>query len=140
MEKSKKIITLFNKQLSEFIEQLMNVFPLKKNNEAMKIYIKFQTTLTLTPQIIINLFFHEIVDGHFDEIKNRDEHFFTQLFKSKTQTPFKVFLIVYKDATEENKKIIWDYIQRLGLLCSQYFQEIELSKLSKLSKLSTLEI
>ena len=53
----------------------------------------------------------------------RDHSFFLQLHEKKSF--HQILVKINEKASEKNKKIIWDYIERLRLLCIKYFENDE---------------
>ena len=92
------------------------------------------TTISLTPNLPIQLFYKKFVNEYDEEILARNEDFFLESFQRSScssnqcqfdqhnPNPIDIVKYVYKDASNENKQIIWDYIQRLRLLCIKYFE------------------
>lgn len=130
-----KLITIFNKQIQEFCDQIVHTFPhLMQNRTVQQIYNTLLTTISLTPNVPINLFYVNFVNEYDEEILSRNEDFFLENFNDDSSidsvdngtnrdvNPIEIVKFVYKDASEENKKIIWDYIQRLRLICLKYYQ------------------
>ena len=121
--KSDKIINVFNKQIMEFTQQIMKAFPdIMNDSNVNKMYNTLETSVSLTPTIPIQLFYEKFVQHYNDEIMNRDADFFLQ-FDEIGDNPIDVLKYVYNDASEDNKKIIWDYVQRLRLLAIKYHQQ-----------------
>lgn len=131
-----KLITIFNKQIQEFCDQVIQAFPdILTDSTIQKIYNTLLTTISLTPNVPIQLFYSRFINEYDEEILARNEDFFLENF-SKIKVsgsssnvepnqvdPIDIVKYVYKDASQENKKIIWDYIQRLRLLSIKYFEQ-----------------
>lgn len=130
-----KLITIFNKQIHEFCDQIVQAFPnLLSDPTIQTIHNTLLTTISLTPNVPIQLFYSKFVNEYDEEILARNEDFFLENFsKIKVSNashiepneinPIDIVKYVYKDASPENKKIIWDYIQRLRLLCIKYYEK-----------------
>ena len=129
-----KLINVFNKQIQEFCDQITQAFPnLLTDPTIQKIYNTLLTTISLTPNVPIQLFYNNVINEYDEEILARNEEFFLENFNKIKVTdksniepnqvnPIDIVKFVYKDASAENKKIIWDYIQRLRLISIKYFE------------------
>ena len=123
MERSKKIVSIFNKQISEFITQSIDVFPnLLKDQEICKLKLSLETTISLTPNIPIQLFYKNVIIPYGMQIDDGDEKFFLDLDIDIENESIKLVKQIYAKTSSSNRKIIWDYIRRLKLLSINYYK------------------
>ena len=73
MEKN-HILSIFNKQFKEFVEDISRVFPTNSDISAFKTIIG--QLLTITPKIIIKTFKKHVADKYQAEIEAGDINFF----------------------------------------------------------------
>lgn len=117
---NKKIVQIFNKQIIEFMQQIFNSFPhLKNNDEILLLHQKLQAAIEFTPLIPIQLFKQHITYVYEIPIDEKDTDFFLNNDKFNSNA-CKIFKQVLRQASDENKKIMWDYVQRLKLLAKKY--------------------
>ena len=121
---SEKLIEIFNTQLNEFLHQVRNAFPSIQNDKAvLTMSNTLETTLVVSPSVPIHIFYNKFVKLYDKEITNRDEQFFAKLLlqkKNSKANPVELFIYIQKHASHNNKKIIWEYIERLRLLAIKY--------------------
>lgn len=115
-----KLVTAFNNQLLSFIEQSTKVFPQVQGNAAIQQSIsKLRVITEVSPEVPI-LKFKKLIEGKYDEfIKKNDDTFFEQ-FQVANVEAFDFFKEVYWQSKEENKKIIWKYLNQFRQLASKY--------------------
>ena len=74
-----KIISVFNKQILEFLDQILLAFPQLSDNVSVdKIKQTLYTTIAITPHVLISLFYDKIVTVYEKEIIARDDSFLMQ--------------------------------------------------------------
>ena len=72
-----KLISVFNKQILEFFDQILMAFPaLTQNNAIGKIKQTLHATIAITPHVLISLFYDKVVALYDTEISTRDDAFF----------------------------------------------------------------
>ena len=121
----KKLVQIFNKQITEFIQQSLITFDsLKINADVIKSIKSIETTIQITPAVPITLFYRDVYVKYKDELDNQNENFFLNMddqdiLLNETMNFLKK---VYLTTTQENRKIIWDYVNRLKILSLRYFK------------------
>ncbi len=125
MSNTQKIQVLFNNQMTEFVKQLISAFPdLKQDPEIDRLSALLRTTIAATPSVPITIFYEKIIKQYDSHIEYKDEKFFIGFDLSNTPMESLNYLKeVYIEASETNKKIIWNYIDRLRLLSCKYFEK-----------------
>ena len=112
----------FYKQLKSFLKELIIVFP--EDDDDLQIVT---TSINLaiidddTNQIIVN-FYNALLPVQ-QLISNRDKNIFEEInwdFSSYEHKLFTKLKTNWETFTENNKKVIWDYIQILYLLSEQF--------------------
>ena len=123
-----KIVKIFNKQLSEFVDRALTTFEhLRKNKEIMKLVSTLETTITISPTVPITIFYEKVYKKYKKQIDKSDENFFLSLpeIEYASMETFSFLRTIYVNTNESNKKIIWDYVHRLKALSVKYFKENE---------------
>ena len=119
-----RLIHIFNKQLFEFSQQTVDTFPeILDHDELRTLHATLLAAITLTPNLPIQIFYDQFVKKYNQHIEKRDEQFLINLHKNKRY--HQMLLDLNQKASENNRKIIWDYIEGLRLLCIKYFQNHE---------------
>ena len=122
IEKARKIVGIFNKQIQEFITQSINTFPhFKTQPEIVKLQNSLETTISLTPNVPIQLFYQNVIKKYKKQIDESDENFFLQC-NDVSNDSIDLLKSIYKLTSENNRKIIWDYVHRLQLLSIKYHE------------------
>jgi hypothetical protein len=111
----------FYKSLKSFLKEIISVFP---NDNEFKI---LSTSLTLASKEQNNKLLVSFCDAFFplnDYIVNRDEDFFRvkpeDYYKNKHQLKlFRKMKDCYFILSENNKTVVWDYIQNIYSLCKE---------------------
>ncbi len=118
-----RLISIFNNQIFEIIEQISNAFPNVLQNDSIKETINsFETTSSFSPHLPIELFYINIVEKFDAEIIARNEEFLLTKLSCEKNDPLHLLKNVYIEASIPNKKIIWDYVERLRILSIKYYQ------------------
>ena len=116
----RQLETVFNKQITEFIMQVKNSFPeLMKEKQISALDDTWETTVSLTPSIPIQMFYKHLIEPYDKQILQKNSDFFLGLDCSTE--PLNIFKYVYIGASPSNREIIWTYIHRLRILCLRYF-------------------
>lgn len=71
-----QILTIFNKQFKEFVQDISRVFP--ENNDIAKIKASIGQLVTITPKTVYNTFKKHVADKYRSEIENGDIKFFIE--------------------------------------------------------------
>ena len=117
-----KLILVFNKQITQFIDQLRAVFPhLNNDKKVQTLFDTWDTTVALTPNLPIQLFHTYIVKPYNAQIKDKEEDFFLQLYCK--YEPIDMLRYLYIGASDSNKEIMWVYVERLRVLCLNFYDE-----------------
>lgn len=112
----------FYKQLKSFLKELIVVFP--EDDDDLQIVT---TSINLaiidddTNQIIVK--FYNALLPVKQLISNRDKNIFEEISWDFSSYEYKLFTKLktnWETFTENNKKVIWDYIQILYLLSEQF--------------------
>jgi len=122
----KKIIQIFNIQILKFIKQSLEQIPdLNKNAKIINLKNSLETTVSLTPKIPIQLFYSHIVLPFYKEIENNNDEFFLNYDTSQIKNNDTIILLktIYKNSSNDQKKIMWKYVQKLKVLCLRYFSQ-----------------
>lgn len=118
-----KIIEIFNNQILEIISQSYNTFDeiIDKDKRFQSLINSIETTISITPSVPITLFYNNFSKPFEEQISKKDDVFFLN-FEVKDDF-FELLKYIYKNTTEENKTIIWDYILRLKTLSIKYYDK-----------------
>ena len=69
-----QLLTIFNKQFKEFVEDISRVFP--QNNDISAFKVVIGQLLSITPKTIYKTFKKHVVDKYQTEIESGDINFF----------------------------------------------------------------
>lgn len=120
IDKSRKIVSIFNKQIQEFITQSVDTFPhFKTQPEITKLQNSLETTISLTPNVPIQLFYQNVIKKYKKQIDESDENFFLKCDDVSNES-IDLLKKIYRSTSENNRKIIWDYVHRLQMLSIKY--------------------
>jgi hypothetical protein len=122
MSKTTKIIIIFNKQLIDFTNEILRVYPdnVKNNKDVVALYNTLLTATSLTPKIPIKIFETQLLLPYTNEMRQRNDDFFLNMNLKKS--PIRILQYIYTTASDTNKTVIWNYIDRLRLLCQKYIE------------------
>ncbi len=120
MAKRWQMVTIFNKQLKQFVEEAFIAFPdARKDNNITDAFNSIVISQAITPDASIQLFYNEIMGKYDKQIDDRDEDFF--LSCTDYNLPFiDSIKELYKGASMENKNTIWEYIVKLKKIAIKY--------------------
>lgn len=123
------IAVAFNNQLNKFILELEQTYPNDKDFPYYKRLIQQLQKMNMTKPIEMFAFY---IKDHIEEIQNRNSDFFLnnseELIKNHTKddNQNEAFRLVnnikqyWKEMPENNKKVIWDYLNVLTKLSVSY--------------------
>lgn len=107
----------WNEIFIDFLNQMEAIFP-DSPATSLKLQMKIQGTLNIGKKPIV--LFLESVKGHEDEIVNKNDKYF---FSEHSNVDFvekmnlkKYYLL----SSDHNKSIIWDFIEKLYIIASNY--------------------
>ena len=121
-----KIVTIFNKTILRFASEICETFPNLANDAKVKnIRNTLETTIILTPNIPIKLFYDSVVLKYQKQLDDKNENFFLSFEAKNGNHPIDLVKAVYQQASDENKEIVWKYVDTLRLLTTQYHQLVE---------------
>lgn len=109
------ICLMWNEVFIQFCDELIKMFP---DSPAAKIKMQFQISKIIKNETFLVMFLENFKD-HKEELMNADEDYFfgsgdIQFMKKLELTKY------YKMSSEENKKIIWQYMHTLFLLAEKH--------------------
>jgi hypothetical protein len=113
-----KLLQDFKSNLICFFDELIEQFPSESQFVLCRILIKDQ----VTPEFIINYFITNVLP-HKGMIKNRDERFFTELnviYFGLTENSSLKKIWIEKQLDEEDKDVIWKWIDLFVAMCEKY--------------------
>jgi hypothetical protein len=113
----------FNNQLLRFFEELVESYPEEK---SMKMALEaIQATKKINPKLILDLFFDNVYKDCHEWVENEDEQII-QFAKHKIANEYNemsVALIIFDKywpaMSENNQKVIWQYLKVLCALCEK---------------------
>lgn len=125
MLSSERLAEIFNKQIEEFSEQMMHAFPSLSRDETIEnLNSALLTAISITPRVPINFFYEKVVTKYGKQLSEKNEKFFMHHATFDQLNPLQIVRHVYRDASEAEKQIIWQYIDSLIKLSKQY-QEVK---------------
>lgn len=127
---SDKLLNIFNTQLSEFILELIKIFPQDKDFRAFK--NGFNLLKLADEKKPLELFYKGMVDNGFDEkIKTKNEDFFlnnnyNKIINDVDDDNINDKLInklknYWNDLTVDNKNTVWTYFGNLLKISEKYY-------------------
>ena len=123
------IISLFNTQITSFINDLILVYP--NDNDLYTFKTSIKMLLLYDEKKVINMFKEFVYSKYKVQIENRDSEFFLQndyediLEQTKTDTPEITVQLINKIKTywlsmsDKNKEVVWKYFTVLIKLCEK---------------------
>ncbi len=113
----------FNNQLLRFFEELVDSYPEEK---GIKMALEaIQGTKKINPKLILDLFFDNVYRECHEWIENEDDAIIT-FAKGKISNEYNemsaalfIFDKHWVMMTENNQKIIWQYLKVLCILCEK---------------------
>lgn len=129
---SDKLLNIFNTQLSEFILELIKIFPQDKDFRAFK--NGFNLLKLADEKKPLELFYKGMVDNGFDEkIKTKNEDFFlnnnyNKIINDVDDDNINDKLInklknYWNDLTVDNKNTVWTYFGNLLKISEKYYNK-----------------
>lgn len=119
------IITIFNKNLDEFVCALASTFPEINDFKMLKSTVKL--TQTMDPKLLIKVFNTYVYTPYHDEIMKKNESFFLKNDFMTERESHKVDLNiieklknVWEHLDSDNKELIWQHLQVLTVLTHKY--------------------
>jgi len=127
---SDKLLNIFNTQLSEFILELIKIFPQDKDFRAFK--NGFNLLKLADEKKPLELFYKGMIDNGFDEkIKTKNEDFFlnnnyNKIISDVDDDNINDKLInklknYWNDLTADNKNTVWTYFGNLLKISEKYY-------------------
>jgi len=119
----KTLLKAFNKNLINFVDELIKTYPQEKHFVVFKniIYLMQQ----VNPRKVLFLFI-EYIKPYRQQLLNKDERFFLdnnyQTFMQTADNQTKTWKLInklklyWKDTSKNNKNVIWDYFRQLIML------------------------
>ena len=131
MSTSSILLKAFNKHLFEFIDDIITIFPEKKEISTSKDYL--ETLKTANPTILIKIWFTYIYEPYKTEIGNGDINFFLEKDYSqdisKIANSEKILEVIdsslrvpLTQMNNENKAKCIKYVQLLSTISDKYKQ------------------
>jgi len=119
----KEIINIFNQQLEEIIDQAKTTFSdiIEDNKQIEKLTNAIHTTISITPSVPIKIFYKNFAAPFNKQINDRNDGFFLKF--EVDDDIFELLKYIYKNTTDDNKDIIWNYILRLKNLSVKYYDK-----------------
>ena len=119
-----QLLTIFNKQFKEFVEDISRVFP--QNNDIYAFKVVIGQLLSITPKTIYKTFKKHVVDKYQTEIESGDINFFIDKdYKGDLENNMIIEKIdclrgpVREMSPAEQAKVI-KYMQNMTKLCLLY--------------------
>lgn len=108
MSSNKLLISVFEKQLSEFLENILLLT--NNNNEIRLLKLKLDQLMGVSKTTTISLI-HKALSPFEKEILSKNESFFLNMnIEIEEIKQINYLKNVYKHSTQENKDSIWKYI------------------------------
>lgn len=118
-EINKKILTVFNKKLMDFIKEIIEMYPTNKDFKSMRSQLRM--VMTNAETIPIEKFKKYVSLKYKNEIETRNESFFLQLDLSGTPfASFNYLKDLWKNTSEGTKEAMWKYVELLKKLSDKY--------------------
>jgi hypothetical protein len=118
------LLTAFNTQLIRFFEQLHESFP--EEREIKMSLEAIQGLKKINPKMIFDLFFEYVYVPIGDALVREDEELVIGYAKKMIDSQFNemsVALMIFNkhwpNLSENNRKVIWDYLKVLVILCEK---------------------
>jgi hypothetical protein len=118
------LLTAFNTQLIRFFEQLHESFP--EEREIKMSLEAIQGLKKINPKMIFDLFFEYVYVPIGDALVREDEELVIGYAKKMIDSQFNemsVALMIFNkhwpNLSENNRKVIWDYLKVLVVLCEK---------------------
>lgn len=116
-------LSAFNNQLIRFFEELTASYPEEKGIRMALEAI--QGTKKINPKLILDLFYDNVYRECHEWIENEDDAIIV-FAKSKISNEYNemsaalfIFDKYWPDMTENNQKVIWQYLKVLCILCEK---------------------
>ena len=128
------IISVFNTQISSFINDLILVYP--NDNDLYTFKTSMKMLLLVDEKKVINMFKEFVYSKYKVQIEKRDSDFFLQnnyddiVAQTKTDTPEITAQLINKiksywiSMSNENKEVVWKYFTVLIRLCEKLCESI----------------
>lgn len=122
-----QILTIFNKQFKEFVQDISRVFP--ENNDIAKIKASIGQLVTITPKTVYNTFKKHVADKYRSEIENGDIKFFIEKdYNSDLEQPGNNAILEKIDClrdpirnmSKSDQDTVIKYLQNMTKLCEMY--------------------
>lgn len=123
-----QLISVFNDQITLFVNDLILVYPKDDDLYKFKTSIRMLSLVDVTK--IIKVFTQHVYNKYKSEIleKNSDffmNHQYTELYKNNSDDSFTEQLIskikgYWKSMSGENKEIVWKYFTTLVKICERF--------------------
>ena len=122
-----QILTIFNKQFKEFVQDISRVFP--ENNDIAKIKASIGQLVTITPKTVYNTFKKHVADKYRSEIENGDIKFFIEKdYNNDLEQPGNNAILEKIDClrepirnmSDDDKQKVVKYLQNLKQLTNLY--------------------
>lgn len=124
------IVSVFNTQITSFINDLISVYP--NDNDLYTFKTSIKMLLLYDENKVINMFKEFVYSKYKLQIENRDSDFFLQndykdiLAQTKTDTPEITVQLINKiksywvSMSNDNKEVVWKYFTVLIKLCEKF--------------------
>ena len=122
-----QILTIFNKQFKEFVQDISRVFP--ENNDIAKIKASIGQLVTITPKTVYNTFKKHVADKYRSEIENGDIKFFIEKdYNNDLEQPGNNAILEKIDClrdpirnmSKSDQDTVIKYLQNMTKLCEMY--------------------
>ncbi len=111
----------FNNQILKLAKELSTLYP--ENSDLKSLKNTLFLTIRTTPKLPIQVYRTHIYTPYNDEILSENESFFLDLdLTGTTLQKLEYVKSVWKEASEENRNIIWKYLKVLNKLIERHFQ------------------
>ena len=114
----------FNTQLIRFFEELSETYPEERD---IKLALEaIQGAKKINPKLILDMFYEHVYKDLVEAIRNEDEVIVIQYAHTKLSTQFNdmspalvIFDRHWATMPETNRKVIWNYLKVLCILCEK---------------------
>ena len=118
------LLGAFNNQLIRFFQELKQTFPEERD---IKLALEaIEAVKKINPKMILDLFYENVYAELHEAILREDEEFVIENARKKIGNQYNemsaallIFDKHWPSMTEENHKVIWDYLKVLCKLCEK---------------------
>ena len=124
----KQLTSVFNDQITLFINDLILVYP--RDDDLYKLKTSIRMLSLVDESKIIKVFKEAVYNKYKSEILEKNSEFFmnqqyTELYKNNSDDSFTEQLVCkikgyWKSMSNENRDIVWKYFTTLVLICEKF--------------------